>query len=523
MAQRMRRRNSRRHRSALAPTRARPAQHHRRRIVDIHHPDDKPNRAGAETTAADHSENPPAGADRGPIRAASLVIGFGLALALCGLAESMPTHVGRTHAGAASSNLIMAMALAALAAGVSVPRRIAVWFLRNTWRRMTGREALGVGEAIPLPSTTADRSLHWMVLSALTVFAGILLAVLPLSVRAVFGVHAWLADRFLWSKGTLIIPDVLSIAVLLTPVFVLLGLVVSCLHYVSCARGRWDSRASAWLLIGAGAGTWIADGMVLATGSAMLPLCLAALPFLAAALLAAFHRAPRDGGGSQETTTRVISETPICSDRSPRLLRAGLVAAGGGAACAVILSNDLASTIGASGGQLTALMMVVAGIGMLAGSRCAPTVVRSIGGFGEACSWCGIVWCAMFVWLEYIGRAVPHAVMLGSLAGAGYAGYVLAYGRQTLLSRVGDRSREGVTAMTRSLLCAAVTVWPVAPAVMNSLGARAALLTLALSFLALGGILIIHETEDLASRRHARLCAIFGSVGAMVLLACTLP
>ena len=62
-------------------------------------------------------------------------------------------------------------------------------------------------------------------------------------------------------------------------------------------------------------------------------------------------------------------------------------------------------------------------------------------------------------------------------------------------------------------------IWIVAPVAIQILGRRATLMVLALSMLALGGTLIIHEPSYSPRTRRVRLCVVFGSIGAMIALA----
>jgi hypothetical protein len=329
-------------------------------------------------------------------------------------------------------------------------------------------------------------------------------------------------DGFFWSKGSEILLSMGLAWIVMAPAFFPLGLIVSCLHHLSCPAGRWDTRAGGWLLIGAGAGAGFGSALAGTSGSTMLLLCASAIPVLAAALVVTLSTSARQWPGAAATTADRRAEIPTFSDRLPRLLRASLVAASGGMACVTVLFAKCAARMGESPTPLIAAMIAALGLGVLAACRRAGADTRSVGGFGAACALCGAVWCATFAWLQYIGRAEQTALVAGALTGSSCAGYMLAYGRQVLLCRTGDRSKEGTETLTRSLVCVGLTIWPIAPAAIVLLGASTALLTSALSFLALGGSLIIHDPAVPASRQ-ARLSAIFGCVGAMALLACTSP
>ena len=143
---------------------------------------------------------------------------------------------------------------------------------------------------------------------------------------------------------------------------------------------------------------------------------------------------------------------------------------------------------------------------------------RSIGGFGMACAAAGIIVAAgVMAWIKG-PRASGVGLVVISGSAAGSVGYAIAYGRQALLSRVGSRSLEGATILAQSLACAALTVWMGAPFARDYFGDHAAMILLALSLLALGGILVIHEPGKSARVRRVRVCVVFAPIAAMIIL-----
>lgn len=73
--------------------------------------------------------------------------------------------------------------------------------------------------------------------------------------------------------------------------------------------------------------------------------------------------------------------------------------------------------------------------------------------------------------------------------------------------------------MTRFLLCIAGTVAITAPLAVRLFGHRATLQMVALSLVALGGTLVIHDPGHAPQVRHRRLAAVFASLGGMILMA----
>jgi thiol:disulfide interchange protein len=73
------------------------------------------------------------------------------------------------------------------------------------------------------------------------------------------------------------------------------------------------------------------------------------------------------------------------------------------------------------------------------------------------------------------------------------------------------------------LVACGLTVWVVSPVCVQFLGRPATLALIALTLLALGGMLVIHEPSYSRRTRRLRLVAIFGSIGAMTVLSLLPP
>ena len=98
-------------------------------------------------------------------------------------------------------------------------------------------------------------------------------------------------------------------------------------------------------------------------------------------------------------------------------------------------------------------------------------------------------------------------------------GFALSMGRTVIMYRVGSRSREGIRTTARLLVCIAATFWITAPLAIQLLGVRPTLVMLALSLMAVGGMLVIHDASVSVTAKRIRLAFVFGAVGLMIVLA----
>lgn len=459
----------------------------------------------------------------GPAGCASVLLGVTTATVIVGLTARYHQVFGeRGLSSTAITYTVIGATLMTLAIGVRVPQRFALWVCTAAWRRFVSLGRPSDVSSVILSPGGSDRPLHWVVLSVIALAAGIGTALLPINVRLGGAAYDWMHARFLWSIGSL---AVLQAAILfltgLLPLTVL-GLAVSCVHRLSCPYGRWDTKATAWLLIGAAAGTLVSTRTTLAGVSGDLILIAAALPVLVVSLVSAASSAPRRDVPHDTRQTEAMP-LPISSDRWPTLLRASIVSVGGGGAWVMIVWAGFFAETGEHAGPFVSTMLVAMGVGYLAGCRPKHRGLRSIGGFGVACAAAGILVAVSTVALAGAlpiglgGAALPAC--LGVMA----IGLATAYGRQTLLDRAASRSYAGATILTRMLVCAALVIWVAAPVAGRLAGKPATLLILGLSLLALGGTLIIHDPSRSPRTQRARLCAVFGSIAAMITLAWLAP
>ena len=459
----------------------------------------------------------------GPAACASILLGATIAMVIVGLAARYHQLFGEPGLSSmATTHAVIGATLMTLAIGVRVPQRFAIWACSAAWRRFLSLGQPSDVSSMILSPGGSDRPLHWVVLSVIALAGGIVTALLPINVRLAGATYDWMYAHFLWSIRSL---AVLQAAILFLTGFLpltIVGLAVSCVHRLSCPYGRWDTKATAWLLTGAAAGTLISTWSARVGASGDLMLIAAALPVLVVSLVSAASSVPRDDCPHDPTHTEAIP-LPISSDRWPTLLRASIVAVGGGGAWAMIVWAGFFTETSRHVGSFVSAMMVAMGIGVLAGCRPKLRGLRSIGGFGVACAAAGIL-----VVVSTVALAGALPVGLGGTAllaclGMTAIGLATAYGRQTLLDRAASRSYAGATILTRILVCAALVIWVAAPVAKWLTGRPATLLILGLALLALGGTLIIHDPSHSPRTQRARLCAVFGSIVAMITLAWLAP
>ena len=459
----------------------------------------------------------------GPAGCASVLLGITTAMVIVGLTARYGEVFGeRGLSRMATTHAVIGATLVTLAIGVHVPQHFALWVCTAAWRRflLLGRPS-GVSNVILSPGGS-DRPLHWVVLSVIALVAGIVTALLPINVRLGGAAYDWMHVRFLWSIGSLVVLQ--AVVLFLTGLLPLtvLGLAVSCVHRLSCPYGRWDTRATAWLLAGAAGGTSISTWTTKAGVSGDLMMIAAALPVLVVSLVSAASSAPRRDC-PQDTTQTEVMPLPISSDRWPTLLRASIVSVGGGGAWVMIIWIGFFAEVDRHTGPFVSAMLVAMGIGVLAGCRPKHRGLRSIGGFGVACAAAGILVALSTVALPGALPVGLGGAVLPACLGVTAIGLATAYGRQTLLDRAASRSRAGATILTRMLVCAALVIWVAAPVAERMMGRPATLLALALSLLSLGGTLIICDPSRSPRTQWARLWIVFGSIAALVALVWLTP
>jgi hypothetical protein len=300
---------------------------------------------------------------------------------------------------------------------------------------------------------------------------------------------------------------------------------MTCTHHASCRHGRWETKTTAWMMLGAAGGSGVAVVMLRAGLAEDLMLMVAALPILIASI--ASTTLSNVGSAAAESTAGAEHELlPVWSDRWPKLVRASIALTGGGAACAAAMWYDHLASGGSRDEWIMPAILLGLGGGALAGRQLMPLGPPSVGGFGVACVIAGIITGVGSV--AMVGFGAPESAELLSSVGSpqvevgavsaggqtapsqgiawaftgalglaclglGSIGHATSHGNRALLGRVASRSSVGTRMLARMLGWAAVAYWLGVPVLLHSLGGAAALVLLAVVFLALGGTLIAHD------------------------------
>jgi len=403
-------------------------------------------------------------------------------------------------------------ALLAIAIGIRVPHQFATWVCTRAWSKFVLRGQPGALPDVLMSPAHGDAGLHWVTISVISLLTGLATALLTFGVPAAAAGVEWVRDRFLCSPLSLMALH--ALAVFMAGIIPLagLGLLISCAHHVSCRFGQWESRATAWLWIGASVGLVLSGEVAPLMGRGDLILPAASIPILIVALICA--------GSVPARSLRISAERdagqpplPMWSDRRPTLLRAAIVLAGVCAVCMLaVLSSRLGHVYGLPAEAVLPAMFAAMGVGVLAGSRARQSGLRTIGGFGAACAAAGVIAAIATIGAEYWAATVPALTVLLACASVSGLGFAMAYGQQILLHRVASRSAAGVTVLWRLVMGGAVVVW-------ISFGMADALLLapnapeiIAAVLILMGGALLRSEFNYSTRKRRLWLCTVFATL-----------
>ncbi len=430
----------------------------------------------------------------------SVLVGLTIAMLSVGLYTQYATIFQNTDDAART---VLAMAFIALACGIRLPQRLTMWLCAKAWHQFVNRGEASTRSEISINPTSADRPLYWTVLAAVTLTSGLVAIVLPWVLSQSLLLHRFLLAHFVWSDPMVLVllAFITSISVMIP--FGILGIGVSFTHRLSCPYGRWDTRATAWLLLGSGIGTAIALSLRSATSQHHIILVAGALPTLMAAVISvlASTKEPAIKSLSPEPTPRL----PLTSDRRPRLLRVAIVGVASVGVCAMSVISTGSYIF--STGWMIALLLMVMGLGVLAGCALKPTGNRTMGGFGTVCigagatvGICAIAWS--LGWLtQNLYTLAGLCICLTTI------GFAKAYGRQALLQRVAIRTSTGATILARITIFAAVIIYIVAPLMVKLLSQAAAISVLAICLLLIGTTVVLYEQSFNSRARQTRLAA----------------
>ncbi len=367
-----------------------------------------------------------------------------------------------------------------------------------------------------IPAAPSDRSAAWMVLAMTTLTGGAAVALTPLMMSPASTINAWLLDHFVWSSAPLAVVQFgLTLAVCFIPLAAC-GFGLATVHALSDARGRFDARFMAWAVAGAALGCAMSAKLGMNAAGPNLLLLAASLPLLMVAL-ASSTMAARSEAVSSEAPLRDSTALPATIDHWPRLLRASIVAVGGGGACAMVVGTGEWAAAGSDSLSITAAFLLSFGAGLMLKGTTYRQIVHSVGGFGCRCGVAGlIVGIAAFAMLRGSASRGSFAFLLAA-AGVATIGSCVSFGFHTLMERVAAQTAIGALTIARLLVCAAVTVWLSAPWAVDLFGPGNALMMLAISLIALGGLLIVHESDYAAPARRL-LIGLAGAVIAAMLI-----
>ncbi|HNQ23900.1 MAG TPA: hypothetical protein PKK06_12470 [Phycisphaerae bacterium] len=459
-------------------------------------------------------------AGRAELNRAALVaglLGATVAWVLRGLDAQHGPRFGQT---AAAHGAILMGALVPLALGIRVPQRFAAWLCTAAWQRFLER---GRGRpAVPtwIDPTWDERPLRWSALAIITLLAGVTIALLPLLGLVVAQVYQAMMTHFLWLPATLGMLQAATVASAALVPLGALGVAVTMTHRLDTRAGRWNLRATGWMLVGAACGSAAAEA-VAGRYTHPDPLTIAAaLPVLAVSLISILA----EGAGTDAGRTLrrpEPPEAPSVSDRWPAVLRSGVVAATGAGVLALsVWLHELESSALA---RCAPLPLLVSALG--AGTLLAAWVPRaggSMGSFGVACAVAGTLVGAVTgggLWWRVLSPGDVSCAALAALwAALACTGFAVGTGVRTVLCRVANRSTVGTVLLTRIVVLGGLTTWVVGPLAEHWLGQTGAVALAALALLATGGIQIIYEPDYTPRARAARLGAVFAAIVSITLL-----
>lgn len=435
------------------------------------------------------------------IRAALLLLGIGVTagLACRNLSQAL---VSALQAPATMQVGVMIGVCAALATGIRLPQRFGAWLCVGAWQRFLPGIATDV-PSLAVGGRTTDRTLVSIVLSVAALMAGVGLALSPFLVRFAGGITAWLHHEFFWSRPPLIAMHILLAWAVTLPAMLFVGVMVSFAHRLLRMPARWDTQATALLILGASCG-WLMPRFrgILLPGSTSALLATALLALIVAALIGARET----GHGDREAANVSEAALPQWSERHPSLLRAGIVLV---ALCAVCVAGsvfDHAVLVDLDAAPRFALLTALLASGMLIGARPKRNGLRSVGGFGVACSIAGVTVLAL-PWLTTAPSPDSPLVAGLILMPVAVVGFALAYGHQALLHRVARRAAVGAMILSRVLWTAPAIAWGWETMGRRVLG-QSFVLAPAVALAGLGAALVWFDPLFTTRRRRSQLVAV---------------
>ena len=445
-----------------------------------------------------------------PASMSGVLIGVAVGMIVTGLCALMSGGV------AARSGEVVCGCLLALAIGVRLPHEIAVRIsrVRPRSRRRDRAPTPTSGEWSSI--NESDRPFHWMVMSVVTLIAGLVTC----GLLGFLSIGSWtrsvLEARFLWSpSGRSVLSVVLSLGVSVGPL-ALLGLSLGCAHRVGGDRARWNPFVTAFFVVGVAVGVLTALLAIDGLGRPGLSLLGAPIPVLLVAVCAV--RAGASSTAGVRRRSRESEALPLIRDRWPTLVRGACVAAGGCVAWMVVSWWAIATASELSSGLWVPAALASAGLGFFAGTLHRWNAVRSLGGFGMACAAAGLLGgCATSVAL--LGESSPGGLAwLLPMVEVAAGGYATGYGLMVIFNRVARRSQVGVRVLWRLLVAAALMSAFGVTACRAWLGPAASLALGPIALVVVGGVVILHEPGYSARTRWVRIAGVFAATALIVWL-----
>lgn len=430
----------------------------------------------------------------------SILVGASLAMVSVGLYSQYAAIFKNTEDAART---VLGVALLALASGIRLPQRFTMWLCAKAWLQFVRRGKASPHAEIIINPTSADRPLYWTVLAAVTLTSGLVVIVLPWVLGQSLVLHRILMAHFVWSDPMIAVMLAFITSISIAIPFGMLGIGVSFAHRLSCPFGRWDTRATAWLLLGSGIGTALALSLRSAIHQPHIILVAGALPTLLAAVVSVI--ASTKEPATQSLSSAPTSRLPLTSDRRPRLLRVAIVGVAGVGVCAMSIIST--GSYAYHTGWMIAWLLIVMGLGVYAGCALTPTGKRTMGGFGTVCISAGVVvgLCAIAWSFGWLGHSIYSFAWLCVCVTS--IGFAMAYGRLALLQRVAIRTSTGATILARMTIFAAAIICIIAPLMIKTLSQATAISVLAICLLSIGTAMVINEQTFDGRARHTRLAA----------------
>ena len=444
----------------------------------------------------------------------ALLLGVVVSMTIVGVSARFAASF---EAWPAARGAVCAGVLGALALGLRVPQQFAAWVCAMAWQRFLRRGQGGMTPSAFVGAWGTDHPLRWVVLAVVALVVGVTTALLPVILAVAVAGYGWFARNFVWTPApeAILQASIVFCAALLPAG--MLGLALGMTHRLAGARAQWSGAASGWSVMGAGLG--LAGGVQLETWfhQPNLTLMAAALPALAVSLICILSEAAGRTRAVDEVLPEVVTP-PAARDRWPALLGAGIVVVALGGALAATVWHYVLQVQAAEATGVAAVLLLGLGLGAVLGSQPRPAETCSIGGFGLLSAGAGLAVGAAAALGQYLGRDSLGVTLACMFAGLLLVGATAARGQQVALCRVANRVALGTRTLGRVTVAGALAVWLIGPLCAHVLGVSGASALVALSLLALGGILIVHEPDYTVRARRVQLWAVLISVAVVTVL-----